>query len=80
MTKEQIIEQIKKRYPPGTIYKDLNNEGEPKGNITKITANKYIIVDSNLMNGWFNSTPGFIYVSGKWAEIINNPDKIIEIW
>lgn len=86
MKRYELLELVKKRYPPGTEFIPLGYE---KSEI--IPENPYY--DPTWTENYNNeevdesydavdeySLTGFIYDSGKWAKIINRPDKIIEIW
>lgn len=70
MTKEELLEEAKRRYPIGTKIK------LPNGNITEIKENIYF--DTTDLNIIWNNGYGRIYDNGKWAEIISKLEEKVE--
>lgn len=66
MSKEELIEEAKRRFPVGTKYKCAESGAEYILNINK---NTYHVYDSDNIDAGDNM--GYLYYYGKWAEIIS---------
>lgn len=67
-SKEELLEEAKRRYPIGTKYKsayDGKADGEITSNKFKYDANYHAIYHSEI----------YVYFDGKWAEIISLPEE-----
>ena len=70
-SKEELLEEAKRRYPIGTKYKsayDGKADGEITSNKFKYDANYHAIYHSEI----------YVYFNGKWAEIISLPEEKVE--
>lgn len=69
---EGLVEEAKNRYPIGTEYRALNSEGEPFINAESVhTAESY--------GDKIGAGPGYIYVNGIWADILEPIEKFTQI-
>lgn len=87
MTNEEILKLAKEKYPIGTVYvsKYSINQGNSIEESTYIVASNEIYFNGlelqviSIQEKKYN-VRGFIYYSGKWAEIISTPNKTYELW
>lgn len=78
LSKEELLEQAKKKYPIGTtIYSALRGDRNPAkvrvdkiGNLDIVKGRQIIW---NIQNG---DLMGFLYDDGKWAEIVSLPEEL----
>lgn len=66
---DEILEEARKKYPKGTKYKYLNSDGDVIGDIDTVKDSLRIYRGSPLKIDFFGSS-GFVYVDGKWADIV----------
>jgi hypothetical protein len=76
MTKEELLEFVKIRYPNGTNFKCPYSEG--KYIVDTSDSTTYDFINGNNIDGGF--TKGYLYFQGKWAEIISYPEDNINIF
>lgn len=71
MSKEELLEEAKRRYPVGTNFKSPYSGNEIKivGINFKFNTNEKDIYEVN--------TNGFVYYEGKWAEIVSLPKDYV---
>lgn len=86
---EFLLEEVKKRYPIGTVYWNLNMIGgrsnqEKTALPLEVTKPIAPYVKNKNYRGSLiialGNYQGYVYSGGKWAEIVYSPNKIIEIW
>lgn len=64
LTKEEVLEWVKKEYPLDCKYRPINPGGKPyEDYYNPRVTDDYIIFDSTIDIG-----PGYVYYDGKWAE------------
>lgn len=76
---DEILAEAKRRYPIGTIYKDLRYPHQSSYIVRELVIEDQLIV---------NKGYGYIYEENKWAYIVSLPegykqeeiDLIYEIW
>jgi hypothetical protein len=79
MTKEEILQEAQRRYPPGTKFK-CANDGKKNGRIETRSDSQYdqksfywgYPTDGTSLLGMVSTSRGaWVYHDGKWAEIVN---------
>lgn len=66
--KESLLEEAKRKYPIGTVFKSaLKHDSNPY--VGKVVKGMYLDNNSHIWNG---DSIGFLYDNGKWAEIVSN--------
>ena len=83
MTKEELLDEAKRRYPVGTRYKYVGNNSPElsliTGDLTFDSSTKDKIYGANWhvrSNPIINDC--IVYIDGIWAEIISKPEEICE--
>ena len=64
---KELLEEASRRYPIGTLYKELNDEGEVTGALREASEDANWVVRGESIEVGF----GYVYVNGKWAEIVS---------
>lgn len=67
---QDMIDEVYRNYPPGTIYIPLRDYTVDEHEENLVTESSQI--RTNGMDMWHYSQPGYIYNNGKWAEIISS--------
>lgn len=74
MTKEELLNEAKRRYPIGTTIKYLDNQvGIIAGHYFSVFKNGNVTASSS-----YNTQ--ILYKDGLWAETISTSIEVIEIW
>lgn len=70
MTKEELMEEVKRRYPIGCTVRDVMDSDEK---VISDYENKWDLCEGGL---YYSSNPDMrIYYNEKWAEIISYPKE-----
>lgn len=91
LTKKELLEEAKKRYPIGTVVISLNSAYQK--DVMKIgsflhhtqTKNEIYFEGSYDIEGIYKGYNPCVYMEGEWAKIVElpkevNKELIIEIW
>lgn len=76
LTKDELLEEAHRRYPPGTVYKCPRNIGS----YNWISGHNLVETDTRFRfyndgNNIEALGKGYVYFGGKWADIIESPQK-----
>jgi hypothetical protein len=83
MTEQELIKIAKQKYPPGTIFSNVNigygcNNIEVTGNDFYTSYRSLFIKDSSTKNGSVYTV--YCEDLNQWAEITKTVNKIYELW
>ncbi len=73
---EDLLEEAKRRYPVGTIYMTVDYYRDDLPETVEHQTFSY----SGLNCIFAEAGKGILYNNGSWAEIIESPNKIYELW
>jgi hypothetical protein len=62
---EALLEEANRRYPIGTMYKELNDKGKATGNLREASEGANWVVRGESIDVGL----GYVYANGKWAEV-----------
>jgi len=68
---EALLEEANRRYPIGTRYKELNDEGKATGMLREADQKADWVVHGKSIEVGF----GYVYVKGKWAEVASKSES-----
>jgi hypothetical protein len=64
---EALLEEANRRYPIGTMYKELNDEGKATGALREADQKADWVVHGQSIEVGY----GYVYAKGRWAEVVN---------
>lgn len=71
---EALLEEANRRYPIGTMYKELNDEGKATGALREASEGaNWVVRGESIEVGY-----GYVYAKGKWAEVVSDKETILE--
>jgi hypothetical protein len=72
-TDEAFLEEANRRYPIGTLYKELNDVGEVTGALREASEESMWVVRGESIEVGY----GYVYANGRWADVVPETKYVV---